>query len=1305
MEKNQGHLEHANQPGISIDTFSQYDLNKGLVLYHAPKKIGIYPIEFSFTFIVMNDNRSDTFPETPFHIKVSPSNDQAPFFKLNTSPPLNLNISEYGSLSLSRDLFDFEDPDTPIDNIFFSIENPSDNYLIELRIKDKQRYIITKTDMFTIQEIRDGTFRLIHKGGVSNDDDDLLKISVSDGKHISFKQVYLNVLIQDKQAPRLETNSSLYLNIKEDETKLIKREHLAFVDDKSLPNEIIYELLLLKTNLIGKLYLNDVLLLKPGNVKFSQADIDAKLLKYVAPQEIGPTQITDLIYFSVKDKENNLLRDQLLTINIEPIDNQSPLVETLFQPAEVNEGSYLILNESYIKVTDSDSPREQLNIIIDVQPQFGYIMNNNNNNKLNSFTLKDLNEGKFIRYVQSEHENKEPSSDSFIFHASDGVNESPTYKFFINILPVNDEPPLVLFNALLVDYNSNVYLSNSTLYIFDLDTSATNDLLIYVEEFPNHGKLYLNNKQITRAQPKFTYSDVLQQRVSYKLESETNEADDIKFRITDGNFSVVSTFYIKKILTNSILLEPPPPPQQDNQQAPIITQNNGLQIKLNDQTTQFITKTSLDVKDDDTSLKNLKFYIINQPKLGKLENILQPESQVTSFTYEDLEYNRLKYIINKDKNATQDLIDIRISDGKNEITTSLQVTISQEDTNNNNNSKYTILKSILALRCKQFERKKITSNEINMSDDLNLKIIITNPPQYGILEKVNNHTYTPVNEFTMADIKSGLISYRHIKNGFQIDRFGFLVSDGVNANIFVLENSNQVSTVQIFTIYIDSKINLPPKIEKNLGIDYLQLLDNSSTIGRLIAKNDLLITDQDDLDSDILIEIQSQPKYGILMNKNFNHSIERFTQEDLNQNKIYYIFTKENQKNDIQNDYFYFNVIDSAKNEIKQQRFDVKWSIVNFDQSEISVYEEDGRARVHIKKEGNLKRFSMVTCKTISDTAKSNKDIKNFDFVFTTIKLEFNEDESYKACDIIIQKDSIIEIPMIESFYVVLEDPIYSILGLQSRVKVNILDKKQKENIIEFEQTRFDVNEMDKFISIPIVRSAGGDLSVELQVECVTKDETAIQNLDYLARNKHGADFQLVKIPPGETYGFCDIEIVDDDLHEFESETFKIWLRNPSLNTKIGSKSEAIVSITGPNDFLLNTNNNNLNLNDNCKTVFYTVSENSNQISFELNRDKLNSALESSLDVLVRTTTQSSQNHIKTYFDYYKKIQMNEIIENQNNLAFLSERGNNFTKTFITVPSNISLAIPEQDYVTINEVVRFMPGESTKVIINYYDFN
>lgn len=209
---------------------------------------------------------------------MSPSNDQAPFFKENTT---QLSISKSGSLSLARELFDFEDPDTAIDNIFFSIENPTDNFLIELRIKDK-RYVITKTDSFTIQEIREGTFRLVHKG--SNSEKDSLKISVSDGKHMSHKTVNLIIKLIDKMAPRLENRTTLFLNTKEGLVKTIKREHLAFIDDKSPSNEIVYQLKTKKKNIkneqfeiSGKLYLKNELLTSQS--KFTQADIDAKHLK------------------------------------------------------------------------------------------------------------------------------------------------------------------------------------------------------------------------------------------------------------------------------------------------------------------------------------------------------------------------------------------------------------------------------------------------------------------------------------------------------------------------------------------------------------------------------------------------------------------------------------------------------------------------------------------------------------------------------------------------------------------------------------------------------------------------------------------------------------------------------------------------------------------------------------------------------------------------------------------------------------------------------------------------------------------
>jgi hypothetical protein len=53
LEKNQGQLEHSAKPGVSIQTFTQNDLNKGFVLYNAPREIGVSAKEFTFTFVGM----------------------------------------------------------------------------------------------------------------------------------------------------------------------------------------------------------------------------------------------------------------------------------------------------------------------------------------------------------------------------------------------------------------------------------------------------------------------------------------------------------------------------------------------------------------------------------------------------------------------------------------------------------------------------------------------------------------------------------------------------------------------------------------------------------------------------------------------------------------------------------------------------------------------------------------------------------------------------------------------------------------------------------------------------------------------------------------------------------------------------------------------------------------------------------------------------------------------------------------------------------------------------------------------------
>jgi hypothetical protein len=210
-----------------------------------------------------------------------PSNDQSPEFKETVT---SLVIMQSGSLILQHNIFDVDDPDTAIENIVFTIEQPPENSIIELRTRG-QRYVISKDDSFTVQEVRDGTFRLVNNG--ANRQKDLFKVSASDGKHITIKTINIEIQIADKVAPHVENRATMLLNLKEGHIKVLTRDELAFVDDKSSSEEIMYKLVGFNRNgdfginnnnkLNGKFYLRDKTL--SSFMTFTQADIDLQNLR------------------------------------------------------------------------------------------------------------------------------------------------------------------------------------------------------------------------------------------------------------------------------------------------------------------------------------------------------------------------------------------------------------------------------------------------------------------------------------------------------------------------------------------------------------------------------------------------------------------------------------------------------------------------------------------------------------------------------------------------------------------------------------------------------------------------------------------------------------------------------------------------------------------------------------------------------------------------------------------------------------------------------------------------------------------
>lgn len=206
-------------------------------------------------------------------------------------------------------------------------------------------------------------------------DEDSFTLAVSDQKHVAVKTVSIEIKRTDRQAPRVANKTTMLLTIREGQQKTLRRENLAFVDDRSPAEQITLKLVSGRPKTSGRLYLRERLL-GPGDVQsFTQADIDLQNVRYEAPAEIGPNTLTESVYFDVSDKDGNTIREQLFTIKVEPVDNQAPIVELVQQPVRVLEGGYLLLNESLITVRDVDSSKEQLNVIIDAQPSFGYIEN------------------------------------------------------------------------------------------------------------------------------------------------------------------------------------------------------------------------------------------------------------------------------------------------------------------------------------------------------------------------------------------------------------------------------------------------------------------------------------------------------------------------------------------------------------------------------------------------------------------------------------------------------------------------------------------------------------------------------------------------------------------------------------------------------------------------------------------------------------------------------------------------------------------------------------------------------------------
>lgn len=296
-----------------------------------------------------------------------------------------------------------------------------------------------------------------------------------------------------------------------------------------------------------------------------------------------------------------------------------------------------------------------------------------------------------------------------------------------------------------------------------------------------------------------------------------------------------------------------------------------------------------------------------------------------------------------------------------------------------------------------------------------------------------------------------------------------------------------------------------------------------------------------------------------------NTIISSFYTADVTAGHLYYKLTSSSHQ--VYSDRFTFEVTNNKSNVVPENIFHIQWSWFVMGHKQYNVTETDSAVNVLVRRKGNLKQQSSVTCLTHGGSARGRAKVADMiDFTPVSNTLLFEEGEGEKYCVVPILDDDKFE--GLEKFTVKLLEPSYALLGRPRKSMVNINDDEDKPSVT-FEASHFVVRETEGFIIAQLKRS--GDINMEVSVMCVSEDGSAIGSQPHQLAN--GTDFihrlhdesSMVVFAPGITESSCTVKIIDDLIFEMNEEFF-LLLKDPSHGTTLGENWRASVTIRGPND-------------------------------------------------------------------------------------------------------------------------------------------
>ncbi|XP_053559271.1 LOW QUALITY PROTEIN: extracellular matrix organizing protein FRAS1 [Bombina bombina] len=877
LQPNEGRLEHKDRPHSLVSYFTQADINQGKIVYRPPRAASHLSeiMDFSFMglpetvnfFFKVSDGEFTT-AEMPFTIHLLSSEQQPPVFQI-TSP--FLEVTQGGRAPIGMQLA-VSDTDTAPEDLFYElIETPRHGILIKSEAGIQAP--MNAGDTFTYEDANRNAIYYVHDGSTISEDS--MEIAVTDGIATSTTVVKVVVSLANDNGPRLVPGSLLAMTVTSRSSVVVTRSHLAYMDTNSPDSKIRIQLITLPMyGVLTKAASGQTAQELSEFSFFSMEDINNQNIKYSSIVETDSGTVTDLFHFTVYNADNNRLDNQMFTITITAAQQVFPVLSG--NQILVEEGGRILLSTRYILATDSITSEKQMTVKIVSRPKFGYLENIKSGGQTSlgeqigsdTFPVEDIIENN-LYYVQSVHDNIEPSGDFFSFYMTDGSSQSEVYNISIAIQGKNDERPQISVLPLRVQDNAGAVIRNTCLSVQDMDT-PDNELLFTVMKKPAHGNLHrrqfysepLENGRVLSLGSSFTYQDVLDELIVYIPVSVEVLSDEFRFSLSDGHYTETGRLEVS--------IEP------KRKEPPRLAINRGLQISAGSIAT--ITDQYLKGTDSDSDDAKLRYFLKKDPAVGRLHmsknnNLVQisVRGPVTSFTQMDVNKGYVQYKHEKGESGGSFAFKFDVVDSEENklIDQSFYISILEDK----------LPPSITAnkgLTLDENSVKKITTLQLSATDQdsepRELLFRINKQPALGHLE----HAGSPgvkISSFSQADLESRNIQYIHTSaEEKHSDEFTFTVSDGVN----------EVS--QTFYITIN-------KVDDSLPVVQNSGMRVQEGVRKTITEFELKAVDADTEAESVTFTIVQPPRYGTIersINGQNYRQTTTFTMDDIYQNRISY---------------------------------------------------------------------------------------------------------------------------------------------------------------------------------------------------------------------------------------------------------------------------------------------------------------------------------------------------------------------------------------------------------------------------------